>query len=459
VSDHVDNQELRRLKRLAIAGPLLFLASLEVVRRVIVPGLFETWWGYLLLGVAVILAILLFAQAIFRVIGQTQARLAHQNRELLALHEAGLEIVGQLDLDVVLQTVVDEARLLVGAKYGALLVLDAEGGVGSFFVSGISPEVCARMGPIPVEHGLVGVALKERRALRVPDLTLDPRAMGMPEGHTPMRSLLAVPIGSPNVVLGNLFLTEKEAVAPFSEADEATLSRFSTQAALAIENARLHQQLRALATTEERERIAREMHDSLAQVLGYVNTKAQGIQALLDRGETERASEQLGQLAEAARSAYADVREGILGLRTSTASDQPFADLLGEYVQRWQDQSGILVKLIIEEEMLDLEPLAEVQLLRIVQEALTNVRKHAGATEVTVRLGRRDGWLEVEITDNGRGFEPPLPRTGGVPRFGLSTMRERAEAIGSRFILDAEPGKGTRVVVQVPVRERLGSGR
>jgi nitrate/nitrite-specific signal transduction histidine kinase len=132
-----------------------------------------------------------------------------------------------------------------------------------------------------------------------------------------MHSLLAVPIISGGRILGNLYLAEKEDSAAFSVEDEETLVRFATQAALAIENARLHQRVRDLAVTEDRERIAREMHDSLAQVLGYVNTKAQAVQELLKAGQVERADGQVGQLGEAARAAYADVREGILGLRTS----------------------------------------------------------------------------------------------------------------------------------------------
>lgn len=461
--DRAEARQLRRLKLLATVAPLLFLAALEVLRRTVAADFFATWRGTFLLGALLLVGTLIFTQAIFGLVGRTQERLAHQNRELLALHEAGLEIVGELDLDVVLQTVVDEARLLVGAKYGALLVLNEQGGVGSFLVSGLSPEVCAQMGQIPVEHGLVGLALKEKRPLRVADVTRDPRAIGMPAGHTPMRSLLAVPIRSPRVVLGNLFLTEKATGQPFSEEDEATLSRFATQAALAIENARLHRQVRALATTEERERIAREMHDSLAQVLGYVNTKAQAVQELLERGQRERASEQIGQLSAAAREAYADVREGILGLRTSAETDQAFIDVLTDYLHRWQDQSGVVVDVVVEGDVgvqHALDPLGEVQLMRIIQEALTNVRKHAAATQATVRLSVRDGWVEAEIVDNGQGFVPRSPRADGVPRFGLATMRERAEAIGGTFHVDAEPGRGTRVVVRVPtVRSRMDAGR
>src|ERR1051326_3123304 len=214
-----------------------------------------------------------------------------------------------------------------------------------------------------------------------------PGAVGMPEAHPPMRSLLAVPIVSAGRVIGNLYLAEKQGAAEFSAEDENTLTRFATQAAQAIENARLHLRVRDVAIAEERERIAREMHDSLAQVLGYVMTKAQAVQELLKRDESAKAAAQVAQLNAAARDAYADVREGILALRTSVGSERGVLQALREYLERWKEQSGLqaTVEVTPADERLDgLSPLAELQLLRIVQEALANVRKHAHAQRVDV---------------------------------------------------------------------------
>jgi signal transduction histidine kinase len=267
-----------------------------------------------------------------------------------------------------------------------------------------------------------------------------------------MHSLLALPVVSHGRVLGNLYLTEKETAPTFDADDEQTLGRFATLAALAIENARLHRQVRALAVTEERERIAREMHDSLAQVLGYVNTKAQAAQTLLENDQPERAAAQLNQLSEAAREAYADVREGILGLRTSLGEDRGFIETLQDYLDRWQAQSDVTVELILSPPGYDpgLAPMSEVQLLRIIQEALSNVRKHARARRAWVRLRPADTGVEVVIEDNGVGFDPDGLRRTDVPRFGMATMRERAEAVGGTFEITAGPGQGTRVTVHLP---------
>ena len=268
-----------------------------------------------------------------------------------------------------------------------------------------------------------------------------------------MRSLLAVPIAAHGVVLGNLYLTEKEGAAEFDRTDEETLARFATQAALAIENARLHRQARELAVVEERERIAREIHDSVAQVLGYVNTKAQAAEALLDAGEVERATAQVGQLGKAAREAYADVREHILGLRATGDADRPFVETLRLYLESWQAQSGVQVTLVTEPEGsfdVSLPETGELQLLRIIQEALANVRKHAGAIRATVALKLGKGWVEARISDDGQGFDPVASARGATPRFGLTTMRERAEAVGGILTVETSTGEGTTVTVQLP---------
>jgi signal transduction histidine kinase len=376
---------------------------------------------------------------------------------LLALHEAGLDIAGELGLETVLQKVVDNATSLIGARYGALSLPGPERGIDSLITSGMTAEERTRIGPLPVGHGLLGVVLEQRAPLRLADVQSDPRAVGVPPGHPPMRSLLAVPILSGGRVLGNLYLAEKKGGAEFNAEDEDTLTRFATQAALAIENARLHRRVRDLAITEERERIAREMHDSLAQVLGYVMTKAQAVQEFLKRGQTDRASTQVAQLNDAARAAYADVREGILALRTSVGAERGLLDALQEFLDRWKEQSGVDAELHVCPEgkcLEQLSPVAELQLLRIVQEALANVRKHADAKHVDVRISEDTDSIETVVADDGRGFDPESPSRDGnerIPHFGLTTMRERAESVGGTLRIASAPSSGTQVIVRLPV--------
>jgi nitrate/nitrite-specific signal transduction histidine kinase len=450
---------LRQLKWTTIVGPLLFLLAIDILRRTVLPELLEGWPGEILLAGIILFATLLFAETIFGRVERMQKRVEQQNRELLALHEAGLDVAGELSLDLVLQKVVDHARELIGARYGALSVPAPNGSIEAFITAGITPEQRALIGPPPVGHGLLSVVLNEGERLRLTDLTQHARSIGFPEHHPPMRSLLAVPIISGGRILGNLYLAEKESASSFSVDDEETLVRFATQAALAIDNARLHQRVRDLAITEERERIAREMHDSLAQVLGYVNAKAQAVQELLKADQIPRAEAQIGQLGEAARAAYADVREGILGLRTSLGPDRSLLDALHDYLEQWQEQSAIRAELRIEPadaSLAGLSPIGELQLLRIVQEALANVRKHAAASQVRVCLTETADLVETVVEDNGRGFNTTdrvraQDRAG--PHFGLSTMRERAESVGGSIAIDSSPGQGTRVRVRMPARK------
>jgi signal transduction histidine kinase len=454
---------LRRLKWLTILSPLVFFGLIGAGREFLYPSLFGSWPGYLLLAGIVLIAALFFSEAVFNIIDRTQDELEQTNRELLALHVAGLDIIGDLELGTVLQRVVDEARTLVGARYGAMSFLHEDGnGIEAFLTSGITPEERAEIGPIPEGHGLLAVVLQHGERLRLEDLTKDPKAVGFPPHHPPMYSLLAVPIVASGTILGNLYLTEKEDLPAFDESDEETLQRFATLAALAIENARLHRQVGALAMVEERERIAREIHDSVAQVLGYVNTKAQAAEELIRADQPEKAATQIGQLGAAARDAYADVREHILGLRTVSTGERDFLATLHEYLTRWREQSGVAATLVTEppEKFAPrLSGAAELQLLRIIQEGLSNVRKHAGATVVTVHLIADDGWIEARIEDNGSGFDPSAARSADYPRFGLSTMRERAESVGGTLEIESAAGRGTRIVARMPKEPSIITGR
>jgi signal transduction histidine kinase len=221
------------------------------------------------------------------------------------------------------------------------------------------------------------------------------------------------------------------------------------QAALAIDNAHLHEQVADLAVAQERVRIAHEMHDGLAQVLGYVNTKVQAAEMYMKRDKTEEAGAQLRELSVAARQAYSDVRESIVGLRT-LPGQRSMNEVLREYLDRWQEMSGISTSLVIDTDV-KLRESQELQLVRIVQEALTNVRKHAKASHARVEL-RRNGYdLVTTIVDDGLGFSAAARSRSQFPQFGLSTMRERAESIGGTLTVESTPGTGTIVRFTLPL--------
>lgn len=440
--------EMRRIKVVAMTAPLAIIILLEATRRWLIGDVAMP--TRLTLDTVVFLAFAAYGALIVRVTGKMRGRLMRQNRELLALHTAGLDVAAELSLDNVLKKVVDQARNLVGANYGALSVVGVDGRIHAFITAGISAEEQAAIGPPPVGKGVLGVVLREGHPLRLEDIAKHPRAAGFPANHPLMKTLLAVPVTCKGPFLGNLYLAEKEGGDTFTADDEQSLERFAVHAAIAIDNAHLHQQVANLAVAQERLRIAHEMHDGLAQVLGYVNTKVQAANEYLRRDKRDEASTQLRELATAAREAYSDVRESIVDLRTLPDPNVAFSDVLREYVNRWKEHAGVSTQLTIEGD-LSIPAAIELQLVRIVQESLANVRKHAKATTVDLSIRRRDGALQMTITDDGMGFDPAARGPSEFPRFGLSTMRERAESIGGKLEIDTAPGRGTTVRLEVPI--------
>jgi nitrate/nitrite-specific signal transduction histidine kinase len=213
-------------------------------------------------------------------------------------------------------------------------------------------------------------------------------------------------------------------------------------------------QLRLLAVLEERDRIGREMHDGLAQVLGYVNTKAQAVREFLRAGESDQAQHHIQELVGAAREAYTDAREAIDGLRIADIAQRDLSDLLRETTNSFARRSQVATSLTVVDGWDDeaISSTVRVQILRIVQEALTNIRKHAGAGKATVTLAVADGQAHIRITDDGAGF--PLSRLlqPDYDHYGLRTMRERTHAIAGTFRIESVPGSGTSIIVCVPLQ-------
>ena len=221
--------------------------------------------------------------------------------------------------------------------------------------------------------------------------------------------------------------------------------------------ARVLEHQRALATLQERDRVARELHDSLGQVLGYAKMQAQAARDRVARGEWRQADEHLAQLAAVAQDAHADVREYILGARAGGAPGAEFLSSLEDYLRRFRANYGIAATLETSPELAGrvLEPMVGAQLLRILQEALTNVRKHARARSVRIGLSVSDGEAEAVVQDDGQGFEAARPAAAEATTFGLGFMRERAHEVGGAVEVHSAPGEGTRVVITVPLPPRV----
>ncbi len=223
------------------------------------------------------------------------------------------------------------------------------------------------------------------------------------------------------------------------------------QVVLAIQHGLMTSQLQSLSITEERARIARDMHDGLAQVLGYLNLEVQALEALRKQGKFRKQATELRKMREAINQANADVRENILSLRTTLSSEKGLVSAIGEYLEEFSIQTEI--KTIFSDEMNGepaLSSIAEVQLVCILQEALANVRKHARASQVMVLIEKmnlkENGTIHMQITDNGIGFTVQESNH----KFGLKTMKERAASAEGTLEVHSIPGKGATIDCWIP---------
>jgi signal transduction histidine kinase len=269
-------------------------------------------------------------------------------------------------------------------------------------------------------------------------------------GHD-LRSVAAAPFITEGQTLGALFLGARRP-RTLAERHADLLATLAHQIALAIRNAQLYAQLGQTAVYEERYRLAREIHDGLAQTLAYLGLQTERMEKLLGSGRHEEAARELAEMRQSIRAAYVDAREAIDGLRLSVENPDQLAAGLAEYVADFARQTGLEASFAAEPADLTTDPHTALQLLRIAQEALTNVRKHAQARRVQVSLSAAPAELELKVTDDGRGFPDGLQPDRVFRRHGLATMRERARSIGGTFTVATGNGQGTRIAVTIPLR-------
>jgi signal transduction histidine kinase len=365
---------------------------------------------------------------------ERNANLESRNAVLRAVYDVSLAVSSKADPNQTIASIVDHCRSLLRVD-AALLAVNGPAGELRLHAASAGPGVLVGgepgVGVMDTEEDDLGCFLRQGYQIR-----------------------LSTPVGPGDQRVGMLGL----AVAArnprrFDQAEIETLSALATQVGLAIEADRLRTELEALAVQGERERIAREMHDGLAQVLAYVNTKSQAVEEMLAAGRPDEARRHLDELATAARSLYVDVREAILSL-SAPVSDRGVAAALEEYAALYAESSKLAVRFRASPEATEapLSAAAQAEIFSIAREALTNVRKHARAHRVGVDLTLVGSDLVLGIEDDGVGFEAELLAAGPErwPHFGLAGMRERAESVGGHIVWSSRLGAGTRVELRVP---------
>jgi signal transduction histidine kinase len=376
--------------------------------------------------------------------------------DVAALDAATRAIAGLQAVDYVLQVIVDQVRPLVGAQYAALGIV-GDGYIERFITSGIDAETRARIGALPHGRGFLGLIISENRSIRIPDIATDPRRYGFPEHHPEMHSFLGVPVTVKGHSIGNLYLTNKAAADEFSKDDQRLVETFALHAGIAIENARLHEEIQRLAIVDERERIGKDLHDGIIQSLYAVGLSLEDVPELAheDPDEAERRVERA---IDSIHLTIRDIRNFIFGLRPELLSATSLVAGLAAIAEEFRHNSMIDLELDVAEVATATEPPSEVtaHLLGLVNEALSNVARHSGATRVRVGVvAAGDGSLLVSIRDNGRGFDPSTV-TGGFGHHGLANMRSRIATIGATIDI-ASDSSGTSIEVHVSANHAAGA--
>jgi signal transduction histidine kinase len=370
--------------------------------------------------------------------------------ELRAVSAAVLAVTSRRSAREVLQTIVTSARRLLGARYAALGVPDENGAFAEFVVDGLSDAEQRRIGPLPRQHGLLAVLLRDPTPVRVPDIRAHPQFEWWPRHHPELRDFLGMPITDADQILGALYLANKTAPGGFTADDEDLLRILAGHAAIALVNARLYERSRELSVIQERGRIARELHDAVAQKLFSLRLTADAAAALLERDhpDLDRAAAQLATVRTLAAEAAEELRGVVVGLRPADLAEDGLDGALRKQVELLDRVHG--ARLVFAAEPVPrLGSGREAAVYRIAQEALHNALRHAAPGTVEVRLWSADGTLTLQVCDDGAGFDPASSEGAGP--LGLASMRDRARAAGGRLMVSSRQGGGTTVRLEVPV--------
>ncbi len=360
--------------------------------------------------------------------------------------DAVLLIEKDLELPALLRHVIEEAASMTGARYAAVGVLnDDKTALAEFVTFGLAPDQVAQIGILPTGKGVLGALIVDPEPLRVSRIEDHPESFGFPPNHPPMRSFLGVPVKVRDEIYGNLYLTDKIGWSEFTKDDVALVEALALAAGVAIENARLHQQVQVAAVHEDRDRMARDLHDHVIQRLFGVGLSLQGLAIRAAPSISEGLQKQVGSIDEI----ITDLRATIYALGMA-GSSRGVRDDVTILVGDLRDAVGFEVAVSFDGavDTLVSEHVAE-HLLAVIREAVTNIERHARATQARIAISANGNHCELVVTDNGRGMDGK-GHDGGR---GLTNMRRRAEKLDGRFEVSDAPAGGTVLTWRVPISQ------
>ncbi len=360
--------------------------------------------------------------------------------------EATLLLEADLELPLLLRHFIEEACSMTTARYGALGVLNDDGtALSEFLTVGLDAEAERAIGARPTGQGVLGLLIRDPRPLRLNTISSHDEGVGFPPNHPPMTSFLGVPIKVRGEIYGNLYLTDKIGWSEFSRDDEALVEALALAAGIAIENVRLHKRVQEVAVYEDRDRVARDLHDTVIQRLFAVTLSLQSMAGAAEAaGLAERLKEAVSNLDATIRQVRSTIYE--LG---SAGIDQGVRATVLALVRDLSSVVGLEVRTSIDGpvDAAISDQVAE-HLLATIREALTNVGRHAQASEVSMNLCVKDGLCILQVRDNGLGVTETKTGEGGL---GLVNLRRRAEKLHGQLVLENLDTGGTLLTWQVPI--------
>jgi signal transduction histidine kinase len=385
--------------------------------------------------------------ALDAVASRHQARI--QRQQLEALDAAVRGIAAVQAVDTVLQLIVDQVRELVEAEYAALGIVGPFGNIEQFITSGLTPQQRTKIGALPVGRGLLGLIIREDSSFLIDDIATDHRRYGFPPNHPAMHSFLGAPVRSKGRSIGNLYLTNKLTAPAFSEADLRLVEMFALHAGIAMENARLHDEIQRLAVVDERQRISQDLHDSIIQSLYGISLSLEDLPEIIAEDPAEGA-DRADRAIDSIHGTIRDIRNFIFGLQPELLGEADLASGIQSLAAEFRTNTLIDIDVLIAEGLPELPVGHAAHILAITREGLSNMARHSRATRASVALDVDDGVVRLTIGDNGAGFDPAQPRSSA--QHGLTNLRSRAEAAGGMLTVSSGVGAGTRLLAEFPLR-------
>jgi signal transduction histidine kinase len=362
--------------------------------------------------------------------------------ELVRLMEAAAIVAGQTDFATLLYTVIETGMELTGASYGALGVLDEAGNLQEFLHVGIDRDTTEAIGRPPEGKGLLGAITREQDPVRLDRISDHESSIGFPEHHPIMETFLGVSIRLGDELFGNLYLTEKKG--GFDEDDVELVTGLAAVAGTAIHTARLQRRLRRLAVVEDRERIARDLHDAIIQDLFAVGLSLEATRQKIQVEDVRRViADTIQQLDET----IASLRRFIFDLQPPAWSQRDMRSEASRLIDQLAEPHDVQLSVTFEGKLDDLDPATVHDALQLLKEAVSNALRHAEVDRVEVRVIRDRDELLVIVSDAGKGFDLDAPTSG----MGLANIRDRTRRRGGDVDLVSDPGMGTTVRVRLPV--------